>query len=471
MSEIVMLPIDHLNPHPDNPRKDVGDVTELAESIKANGILQNLTVVPYKSPVHNRVMAGMYTVIIGHRRLAAATLAGLETVPCVIADMTEEEQLSTMLTENMQRTDLTVYEQAKAFQQLSLDLGMSVQEIAEKSGFSESTVRKRTKLAELDEKSFKKACERGATLFDFAELDKIEDPEAKQKCLEAMGTQNFKNVLRSTLDDQKARAKIAKWIEQLEAFATRADSSEWSSNNQTVTVGDEKIIVKYVRNYGSWSGNNDVEKPDDADTVKYYFVPKSSQIDVYREKVKDDKADAEALERQKRRDEDDAKWENAQEISARHKELRRDFILDFAACKLHSSDIIKACCTAMLYKGEHISYYSGLDKEELCKMLGITYKSDNGHWDLDIHEFNQLKAEHPERVLLIMTYWYMDSCGGYISHDWNSAIQRYVINYKDNQQLDDLYYFLEELGYERSDEERQMSRGTHELFYKEDAEE
>ena len=465
-TSIVMLPVDKLHPHKDNPRKDVGDVTELAESIKANGILQNLTVVPYVSPIHNRVMDGLYTVIIGHRRLAAAQLAGIKEVPCVIANMTEEEQIATMLTENMQRSDLTVYEQAKAFQQLELDLGMSVTEIAEMSGFSETTVRRRTKLAYLDEKAFKKACDRGATLFDFAELDKVENPEDKQKCLEAIGTQNFKNVLKSTIDEQKARAKVAKWIEQLEAFATRADSSEWSSGDPTVTVGDEKIFVKYVRNYGSWSGNNDVEKPDDADTVKYYFVPKSSQIDVYREKVKDDKADAEALERQKRRDEDDAKWENAQEISARHKELRRDFILDFAASKLHSSDIIKACCTAMLYKGEHISYYSWLDKEELCKMLGITYKSDNGHWDLDIHEFNRLKAEQPERVLLIMTYWYMDSCGSYMSHDWNSSIQRYVINYKDNQQLDDLYYFLEELGYERSDEEWQMMTGTHPLFSK-----
>ena len=455
---ITMLPVDSLYPHKDNPRKDVGDVSELAESLKANGVLQNLTVVPSE-------ISGQYIVIIGHRRLAAAKLAGLEKVPCAIVEMTYEEQIATMLTENMQRTDLTVYEQAKAFQQLSIDLGMSTGEIAEMSGFSETTVKRRTKLAELDEKAFKAACGRGATLFDFAELDKVESPEDKQKCLEAIGTQNFKNVLRSTLDDQKTRAKMAKWVEQLEEFATRADASEWSNGNQTCTVGDEKIAVQYVKNYGSWSGNTDVVKPDDADTVKYYFLPKSMQIDVYKEKVKDDKADAEALERQKRRDEDDAKWAHAQEIVARHKELRRDFIVNYSACKTHSAEIIKACARAMLYKGENTSYYSGLDKEEVCKMLGISYKNDNGYWHADIGEFNQLKAEQPEWVLLIMTYWYLDSCGSYISHDWNSTIQRYVINYRDNQQLDDLYYFLEELGYERSDEERQFSRGTHNLFY------
>ena len=65
------LPIELLKPHPKNPRKDVGDVTELAESIKANGIFQPLTV------LSGDCIDG-YTVVIGHRRLAAAKLAGLK---------------------------------------------------------------------------------------------------------------------------------------------------------------------------------------------------------------------------------------------------------------------------------------------------------------------------------------------------------------------------------------------------------
>ena len=455
---ITMLPVDSLYPHKDNPRKDVGDVTELAESLKANGVLQNLTVVPSE-------ISGQYIVIIGHRRLAAAKLAGLEKVPCAIVEMTYEEQIATMLTENMQRTDLTVYEQAKAFQQLSIDLGMSTGEIAEMSGFSETTVKRRTKLAELDETAFKKACDRGATLFDFAELDKVESPENKQKCLEAIGTQNFKNVLKSTLDDQKTRAKMREWETQLAEFATKIEKPEGTYSEQYCEVDGVKYFIQYFRNYGSWSPSGPAEKPDDTDTVKYFYTVSDMQIYVYKEKVKDEKADAEALERKKIKDEDEAKWESTQEMVRRHKELRRDFIVNYSACKTHSAEIIKACARAMLYKGESTSYYSGLDKEEVCKMLGISYKNDNGYWHSDIGEFNQLKAEQPEWVLLIMTYWYLDSCGSYISHDWNSTIQRYVINYRDNQQLDDLYYFLEELGYERSDEERQFSRGTHELFY------
>ena len=119
------IPVDRLHPHPDNPRKDLGDLTELADSIKANGIMQNLTVViddPSKTITD-------YTVIIGHRRLAAAKLAGLTEVPCFITEMDEKTQLTTMLAENMQRADLTVYEQAQGFQMM-IDLGATVEDVA-----------------------------------------------------------------------------------------------------------------------------------------------------------------------------------------------------------------------------------------------------------------------------------------------------------------------------------------------------
>lgn len=197
-TNIVMLPIQDLHPHPDNPRKDVGDVTELAESIKANGVLQNLTVVKryrdmtneeYKAAceeyrtnpteetqrtVNKHTVEDGYIVIIGHRRLAASKQAGLTELPCVIVEMTHKEQVSTMLTENMQRVDLTVYEQAQGFQMM-LDMGDSMDEIAEKSGFSKTTVRKRLEIAKLDSTTLKKVSSRQLTLGDFDELAKIED--------------------------------------------------------------------------------------------------------------------------------------------------------------------------------------------------------------------------------------------------------------------------------------------------------
>lgn len=108
MSQIIYLPVEQLYPHPDNPRRELGDLTELSDSIKANGIYQNLTVVPRHIDDKGEKMGSGYTVIIGHRRLAAAKQAGLKEVPCVIAEMTEQEQVQTMLLENMQRSDLKI---------------------------------------------------------------------------------------------------------------------------------------------------------------------------------------------------------------------------------------------------------------------------------------------------------------------------------------------------------------------------
>ena len=173
-TKITMLPAAMLHPHRDNPRKALGDLTELAESIKANGVMQNLTVIPIEEAEPETDRQG-YTVIIGHRRLEAAKLAGLNEVPCVITHMSRAKQLSTMLLENIQRNDLTVYEQAQGFQ-LMMDMGSTVKEISALSGFSEKTVKHRLEIAKLDGNKLKLANEdRQLSLTEFAELEKVDD--------------------------------------------------------------------------------------------------------------------------------------------------------------------------------------------------------------------------------------------------------------------------------------------------------
>ncbi len=173
----VNLPVEKLHPHPDNPRKDLGDLTELAESIKKNGIMQNLTVIPDGEG---------YKILIGHRRCAAAKLAGLKELPCRIAiGLDDREQQLIMLEENMERRDLTVWEQAESFQMV-LDLGGSVQDIEEKTGFSRSTVYRRLEIAKLDKELVDKATGEDGfqmTLGDFDELAKIKDVNKRNEIL------------------------------------------------------------------------------------------------------------------------------------------------------------------------------------------------------------------------------------------------------------------------------------------------
>lgn len=139
-----------IHQHPDNPRKDLGDLTELSESIKKKGIMQNLTVIPGHWDEDKTHHDEGYTLIIGHRRFAAGKMAGVTMYPCrIVEDMSYKDQVGTMLEENMQRIDLTPLEQAEGFQMM-LDLGDTEEQIAEKTGFSRTTVRRRLEIAKLD---------------------------------------------------------------------------------------------------------------------------------------------------------------------------------------------------------------------------------------------------------------------------------------------------------------------------------
>ena len=216
MNEIQMIRIDCLQHHPENPRLDLGDLTELTESIRQNGIMQNLTVVAghmmtkeeyvqaaraegvssaiaengYRQmTTEDKWASDGYTVVIGNRRLEAAKLAGLAEVPCVVSDMDYKTQIATMLMENMQRQDLTVYEQAQGFQMM-MDLGYSAQEISEKTGFSETTVGRRLKMAQLDKETFQDAVGKQITIDDLDKIGKIESIEKRNSVLaisESMG--------------------------------------------------------------------------------------------------------------------------------------------------------------------------------------------------------------------------------------------------------------------------------------------
>lgn len=456
-SDIVLLPIGQLHPHPENPRKDVGDVTELSESIKVNGILQNLTVVPGHYD-NSGFQDGDYTVIIGHRRLAAAKKAGMAELPCTIVQMSAEEQVATMLTENMQRENLTIYEQAKAFQQLSIDFGKSVSEIAEMSGFSENTVRRRTKLAGLNEVAFKRACDRGATLFEFAELDKLELPEDKAKVLADMGTPNFRNTLKEALAGQRYRHKREEWIKALRTFATEIETEGYCDGKH--------VQMNYYRTYGSWTPKSEeISRPEDADSVRYFFKVSECQISVYKE-AKTSPAEAARQAEQKRR-EDEAKnrWASIQDISSRHRELRREFVANFGQAQRFQQEIATFAADAMLWEAER-QYYADLGQKSAAKILGIPYDTENECMDKEA--FDALKADKPIWVVLVLAYWFADTGCSYISHVWSGTLKCWEIRHEESKRLDRIYKFLKYLGYEMSDEEKQLQDGTHPLFTREE---
>lgn len=219
---LVNLLVSQLIPHPDNPRKDLGDITELTESVKKNGVLQNLTVTPIDkdgNPV-GKNNADRYMVIIGHRRLAAAKAAGLWDVPCtIVEEITHDEQLLMMLEENIQREDLTIYDQAQGFQMM-LDLGQTVEDIEEKSGFSKTTIYHRLNIAKLDKETLKEKQEDDAfqlNISDLYELEKVKDAEKRNDILKKSRNSNeIKYLAQATAKEEKKQKNIEKISKILE---------------------------------------------------------------------------------------------------------------------------------------------------------------------------------------------------------------------------------------------------------------
>lgn len=450
MAEIVNIPVNMIYPHPDNPRKDLGDLSELVESIKINGIMQNLTVVQN---------GDRYRVLIGHRRLAAAKLAGLAEVPCVITEKTPQEQIGIMLVENMQRTDLTTYEQAQGFQMM-LNMGESVESISEKVGFSQSTVRRRVKLLDLDEEKFRKAEARGGTLFDYAELDKIESPELKNEVLDSIGTANFRDALKRAIAKEKHAHRMAEWEKQAKTFATEIKERD--------RVGKSFVPMDFVRNYDRWDADNvEVKKPDDADDVKYYYIVHSDQIDLYR-KHQEHVETEEDRQRKEKQAAYDRKENELAEITERHFSIRYEFICDFSAAKKNILPICSFAAKRLFDKCASSYYNRPFDQEILIELLDLDVdedSEDDAVWDA----LNAKLSKETEYAFLALAYAISDSDdNGYWGREWNYDKHCWELQHKENDELDQLYKLLVSLGYEMSDEEKAMQNGTHELLRQEE---
>src|SRR2546430_3986491 len=128
-----MIALDKIDPNPEQPRVDFGDLTELTLSIAEKGVLEPLLVKPSRS-------TGRWMIIAGERRFRAAHAAGLTEVPCVEMDIDAGGVAEIALIENMQRKDLTVWEEADGLQALCERFGYTHEEVARKVGKSRSTV-------------------------------------------------------------------------------------------------------------------------------------------------------------------------------------------------------------------------------------------------------------------------------------------------------------------------------------------
>ena len=442
-----MLSVDVLHEHPQNPRKSIGDISELTESIKKNGIMQNLTVIPGHWE-GEKFIESEYTLLIGHRRFNAAKAAGVKEVPCrIIESMDEKEQLSVMLEENMQRADLTIWEQATGFQ-LMLDLGDTEEGLAEKTGFSKQTIRHRLNIAKLDGKEIKKKEQDDSfqlTLKDLYELEKIEDIKTRNKVLkDARDSRELAWKAHQAAEQEKMDKRAAIIIKLLKAAG--------------VKEAPEKVT------HEMYSGKWEIVKEWDLRSEKEPKLAKATQADIkndwlwyrYYSSVKLVKP----TPKKKEKKEADPTEKNKKELKKKVKELmvkKHTFINEVITGKLDGIKEEYEACEQLWDVLVNINTYLG--PSELRRFF--TGKADYEASQEAKDEANdKLSKLHLVQKMLIQLDYAMDNVGDLM--DWRC---RY--NESKAQQLTEAFKILKKWGWTFEDEEKSILDGTHELYTKE----
>ena len=448
--QIIYIAAEHIRPHPGNPRKDLGDLTELSESIKKNGILQNLTVIPVEGE------PGEYMTIIGHRRYAAGTQAGIAEFPCQIAEnLTPREQMSIMLEENMQRNDLTIWEQANGFQMM-LDLGETEESITEKTGFSKTTVKHRLNIAKLNQKVLrekeKDECFQ-LSLKDLYELEKVEDIKIRNKILkEASNSRDLAWKAKSAVEEAKREKVAAEIIAMLEEAGIEPAPDQYEKDMYTEKWATleryslEKAAPKKIAKKKLEGGY-------------YYKSYREVRIVKKRDKSKEPISEFEMQRREREK--------NVKKIKAIAKEMaaqRESFIRNILSGKIeplkNTEKVMDGLWKAIVYTDGYVD----VGKTTLAKFLINTKKN----WYELSDETKKNAMEELEKTSIL----HQMMIGAYVSTS-DLTYMDYNNHYKENtgKVVMALTEALNEYGFSYSDDEQnKVMEGSHELYVKEESE-
>ena len=188
--KVILLPVGSIHPNPMQPRKifDPAALAELTESIRMYGVLQPLTV--------RKAADGSFELVAGERRLRASRAAGLDKVPCILVNVSEQDSGLLALVENLQRQDLDFIEEAEGLRTLTRTYGMSQEEAAKCIGLSQSAVANKLRLLRLSPEVLYLLRERGLSERHARALLRLENDEQRLEVLSHVLAQDL-NVART----------------------------------------------------------------------------------------------------------------------------------------------------------------------------------------------------------------------------------------------------------------------------------
>ena len=209
-NKVIQIPVSDIVPNPHQPRTefDYSDISSLADSICQNGILQPLSV--------RRIEKG-YELIAGERRLRAAKLVKLRYVPCIVLNISERASAILALVENIQREDLSFFDEASAIEKLINFYGMTQEDAAVKLGKAQSTIANKLRILKVSDEEKELILKFGLTERHTRALLRL---GSKEERLEMIG-----RIIKHDLNVEKTEAAIDEYIgknKEKESFKKRS---------------------------------------------------------------------------------------------------------------------------------------------------------------------------------------------------------------------------------------------------------
>ena len=221
---VLEIPIDKVARNPHQPRShfDHAELEDLISSIREHGVIQPILVTPQAD--------GTYQLIAGERRLRASTIAGLQMVPAVVRDATEIQKLELAIIENVQRADLNPIEEAKAYQRLVEEFGMTQDDVGRKMGKSRPQVANVIRLLQLPQEIQHALVEKKISMSNGRTLLSLASDEERMQLFRAMLDGNF------TVRQTEERVSVRRLPSKLDPNISAAEDRLRSKLHAKVTI-------------------------------------------------------------------------------------------------------------------------------------------------------------------------------------------------------------------------------------------
>jgi ParB family chromosome partitioning protein len=245
------IPIDSIDPNPYQTRRRINEsaLEELAESIRVSGVVQPVVLRP--------VVNGRYQLVAGERRWHASRRAGKTTIPAVVRQISNEQAMEITIIENLQREDLNPVEQARAFERLSREFGLTQEQIASRTGKDRASISNFIRLLKLPD-DVQNALEAGTLSFGHGKvlLALAGFPEHLERAVreiieKQLSVRQTEELVARLLNPQAAEQKQEKPAVPIDPNVREAQRSLESSLGVKVEIHDRKGKGKIILKYGS----------------------------------------------------------------------------------------------------------------------------------------------------------------------------------------------------------------------------